>query len=76
MFYSTHLKIGFGKNPKTILPLPTGRRASITATKIWFFEKPETKPVLVYHIAFKTTCEINSIFSAVREGLFGKNNPQ
>jgi actin-related protein len=45
MFYSTHLKIGFGKNPKTILPLSTGRRASITATKIWFFEKPKTKSV-------------------------------
>ena len=76
MLYYTHLKIGFGKDPETILSLPTGRRTSISATKIWFFEKPKTKPVLVYHIAFKTTCEINSIFSAVREGLFGKNNPQ
>jgi hypothetical protein len=56
LFY-THLKIVFGKNPKTILPLPTGRQASkvlgafcpgITATKIWFFGKPKTKPVLVY----------------------------
>jgi len=45
MFYSAHLKIGFGKNPKTILPLPTGRRVSKTATKIWFFEKSKTKPV-------------------------------
>ena len=69
----THLKIVFGKNPKTILPSPKASRRvkssppagragalfvrgkssafsspGITATKIWFFEKPKTKPVLVY----------------------------
>jgi type I restriction-modification system DNA methylase subunit len=37
----THLKIVFGKIQKLFCP-------SITATKIWFFEKPKTKPVLVY----------------------------
>ena len=37
----THLKIVFGKIQKQFCP-------SITATKIWFFEKPKTKPVLVY----------------------------
>ena len=31
----------FGKIQKQFCP-------SITATKIWFFEKPKTKPVLVY----------------------------
>jgi len=38
-FY-THLKMIFGKIQKQFCP-------SITATKIWFFEKPKTKPVLV-----------------------------
>jgi hypothetical protein len=58
------------------LPLPTGRQASITATKIWFFEKPRTKPVLVYHIAFKTSCLINATSSGDGEEFVCKNNPQ
>ncbi len=38
---NTHLKMVFGEIHKQFCP-------SITATKIWFFEKPKTKLVLVY----------------------------
>ena len=41
MLIYTHLKMVFGFFQKLFCP-------SITATRIWFFEKPKTKSVLVY----------------------------
>jgi hypothetical protein len=40
----------FGNNPKTFCPSKVlgAFCPGITAAKIWFFEKPKTKPVLVY----------------------------
>jgi hypothetical protein len=48
-FIYTHLKIIFGENPKTIFQSRVlgASCPGITATKLWFFEKPKTKPVLV-----------------------------
>jgi hypothetical protein len=47
-FY-THLKMIFGKIQKQFCPSKVlgAFCPGITATKIWFFEKPKTKPVLV-----------------------------
>ncbi len=46
----THLKMVFGKVQKQFCPSKVlgAFCPGITATKIWFFEKPKTKPVLVY----------------------------
>jgi len=45
----THLKMVLGKIQKQFCPSKVlgAFCPGITATKIWFFEKPKTKPVLV-----------------------------
>jgi len=40
---------------KTILSMPTGRQAGITATRIWFLKKPKTKSASVYQEVFTKT---------------------
>ncbi len=62
----THINMVFGKIQKQFCP-------SITATKIWFFVKPKTKPVLVYTPVILSTFLFLSILYSNEAGA-GKND--